>query len=146
MATKEPSSSDAVLLLGIAVTSPTVIVKVGAEGKEYILHTELLKHHSGCFRGALSGVFREADDSIMPITDIDTDAFESFVDWIYRGALNTVLRPGSPKADKDSSLSNRTYILADRLLVPGLKSALMDDYFDFFPSPKGGDTAMLQDH
>ncbi|KAI4652405.1 hypothetical protein J4E93_002607 [Alternaria ventricosa] len=136
MAAKEPSYFDAVPLPSIAVTSPTVIVKVGAEGKEYILHTELLKHHSGYFRGALAGAFREAEEGVIPITDIDTDAFDAFVDWIYRSTLNTSLRLGSPKADKGSSVSSRTYILADRLLVPGLKSALMDIYFEFFLRPK----------
>ncbi|KAI4681785.1 uncharacterized protein J4E84_007381 [Alternaria hordeiaustralica] len=124
------------ILHSIAATLPTVIVKVGAEGKEYILHTELLKHHSGYFRGALSGAFRETDDGIIPITDIDTDAFDAFVDWIYRGTIDISLRLGYPEAGKNPSVSSRTYILADRLLVPGLKSALMDDYFEFFLRPR----------
>ncbi|KAI4696594.1 uncharacterized protein J4E88_000771 [Alternaria novae-zelandiae] len=122
MATEEITSSNAVLLPSTAVISPTVIVKIGTEGKEYILHTELLKHHSGYFRGALSGAFKETDDGVIPITDIETDAFDTFVDWIYRGTVNT--EPQSP-----SNVLSRSYILADRLIMPGLKSALMDHYY-----------------
>ena len=110
------------------MTSPTVIVKIGPEGKEYILHTELLKHHSGYFRGALSGAFKETDDGVIPITDVDTDAFDTFVDWIYRGTVNT--EPQSP-----SNILSRSYILADRLIMPGLKSALMDHCYHRYTGP-----------
>ncbi|KAI4679903.1 hypothetical protein J4E81_010308 [Alternaria sp. BMP 2799] len=134
MATQEPSSSDAVLLPSIAATSPTVVVKVGTEGKEYILHTELLKHHSGYFRGALSGAFKETDDGVVPITDVEIDAFDVFVDWIYRGTVTTDLFLEAFR--KYRLVATRSYILADRLLVPGLKSALMDTYFDFYVTKK----------
>lgn len=46
------------------------------------------------------------------------------------------MRLGYPEAGKNPSVSSRTYILADRPLVPGLKSALMDDYFEFFLRPR----------
>ena len=114
------------------MTSPTVIVKIGPEGKEYILHTELLKHHSGYFRGALSGAFKETDDGVIPITDIETDAFDTFVDWMYRGIAS--FEPSS--SGKHLANPSSSYILADRLLVPGFKSALLDSYCDMFSTPR----------
>ena len=71
----------------MAAGSNTIVIKVGPNGKEYNLHTGLLIHHLGYFRGALSGAFRETDDGVVPLLDVDTDAFDVFVDWAYQGTL-----------------------------------------------------------
>ncbi|KAI4612439.1 hypothetical protein J4E80_007172 [Alternaria sp. BMP 0032] len=124
MATEDPSSADRVLKPSVATVSDTTIVKVGAEGKRYNLHIDLLKHHSGYFRGALSGAFKETDDGIITLIDIDTDAFDVFVDWIYTGVVAPIEFPA--KTVNHIGPKFRSYILADRLLAPGLKSAIMD--------------------
>jgi hypothetical protein len=69
--------------------SGTTLVEVGTgvETKRYTLHTELLKHHSGYYRGALSGASKETDDSIVCINKLDSEAFGVFVDWIYQGTI-----------------------------------------------------------
>ncbi|KAG9190523.1 hypothetical protein G6011_08611 [Alternaria panax] len=124
------SSSDAVLLPSMAAGSEIIIVTVGAEGKEYHLHTSLLMHYSGYFRGALSGAFKETDEGVVSLLDIDTDAFDVFVDWLYRGTLRSDLEYVRLNPSSGLATACRAYVLADRLLVPSLKSALMDGYFD----------------
>jgi hypothetical protein len=53
---------------------------------------------------------------------------------MYRGTVKADLRLDS--TGKHALIASRSYILADRLIVPGLKSALMDTYFDLYTGPK----------
>jgi hypothetical protein len=118
----------------LAALSGSIIVKVGSEEKNYVLHKALLSHHSGYFRGALSGNFKETDDGVIPLEDVGTDAFEVFVDWIYNVQLpecvkHTIAVSGSgfdPDNPTKISVRHRTYVLADRLLVPHLKRVLLN--------------------
>ncbi|CAN9398345.1 unnamed protein product [Alternaria alternata] len=114
----------------MAAGSNTIVVKVGPDGKEYNLHTVLLMHHSGYFRGALSGAFKETDDGVVSLLDVDTDAFEVFVDWAYQGTLREDLEYIRHSYKSGLATACRAYVLADRLLAPSLKSALIDAYFD----------------
>jgi len=114
----------------MAAGSNTIVIKVGPNGKEYNLHTGLLIHHLGYFRGALSGAFRETDDGVVPLLDVDTDAFDVFVDWAYQGTLREDLEYIRHSYKSGLATACRAYVLADRLLAPGLKSALIDAYFD----------------
>ena len=119
-----------------AALSGSIIVKVGSEGKEYTLHKSLLAHHSGYFRGSLSGNFKETDDGVIPLDDVDTDAFEVFVDWMYKDRLpqcvHRIFRVNGFDAGNEAQISirYRAYVLADRLIIPGLKKALLKVTFD----------------
>ncbi|EDU46664.1 conserved hypothetical protein [Pyrenophora tritici-repentis Pt-1C-BFP] len=113
-----------------AASSGTIIVKVGRNGKEYTLHTELLKQHSGYFRGALSHDWKETVDGIIPLTDVETDLFDMFVDWIYQGTISTPFDKTGPLIKV--KMRHQCYFLADRLLAVGMKDALMDDIFRLY--------------
>jgi hypothetical protein len=78
----------------------------------------------------LSGAFRETDDGVVPLLDVDTDAFDVFVDWAYQGTLREDLEYIRHSYKSGLATACRAYVLADRLLAPGLKSALIDAYFD----------------
>jgi hypothetical protein len=112
--------------------SDTIIVKVGDQQKKYTLHTKLLAYHSGYFHGALSGNFKETEDGIIVLSDVDTDAFDVFVDWVYEKKLPECVHAISPKDSPVVSIRSRAYVLADRLLVLDLKKELMDVDFDRF--------------
>jgi hypothetical protein len=116
------------------VTSGTIIIKVGTKAKKYTLHEKLLTHYSGYFRGALSGNFKETHDGIITLNDIDTEAFDVFVDWLYEKQLPACLDTVSPR--DGVRLKYRTYVLADRLLAPNMKSKLMDYVFEGLQSRK----------
>ncbi|KAI8934194.1 hypothetical protein NX059_008943 [Plenodomus lindquistii] len=115
--------------------SETVVVQVGSEKKRYMLHTDLLKFHSGYFRGALSGAFKESVDGSISLTDVDTDAFDIFVNYIYNGILSasvhTAVEVGQ-KLDGPVALRWKVYVLADRLIIPELKRDILNLAFNYF--------------
>jgi hypothetical protein len=86
-------------------------------------------HHSEYFRAALSGKFKETDDGIVPLKEVETYAFDMFVDWIYKNKLPPCLHE-RPAGDRSLvRVEWRAYVLADRFLVPGLKFAILDAFF-----------------
>lgn len=111
------------------VVSDTIVVRVGTQAKKYTLHERLLVYHSSYFKGALSGRFRETDDGVVPLDDVDTDVFDAFVDWMYEKKL-----PAYVYTQKDDSATIpvlwHAYILADRLLAAPFKIALFEGIFD----------------
>jgi hypothetical protein len=113
----------------VFVVSDTIIVKVGAEGKKYTLHKKLLLYHSSYFRGALSGGFKETNDGVVLLDDVATDVFDIFVDWLYEKKL-----PNCVEANASSygevSIRFHSYVLADRLIAPGFKTAIFDTIFN----------------
>jgi hypothetical protein len=90
-------------------------------------------HHSGYFRGALSGNFRETSDGFITLEDVDTDAFDIFVDWLY-GQL-FMLGP-YPENGTGVAIRCRAYALADRLLAPGLKRRIVERLHGAFQATK----------
>jgi hypothetical protein len=118
------------------VQSDTIVIEVGAEKKKYTLHKEVLLHYSGYFRGALSGRFKETDNSIIALWDVDFDAFDVFVDLIYDKRLPDCVYAPWPLDAPIVSVKIRAYTLAERLIVPGLKHALTDMIFQSYRSLK----------
>ncbi|KAF2035615.1 hypothetical protein EK21DRAFT_107137 [Setomelanomma holmii] len=108
------------------VGTATVIVRIGAEAKDYPLHQELLRYWSGYFRGALSGDWTETDDEVIHLEDVDIDAFQVFVDWLYTKRLPPCVYDLWKEGEKTPSVKFASYVLADRLLVAELKADLMD--------------------
>lgn len=109
--------------------SDTVVVKIGAGEKKYTLHKRLLEYHSEYFRGVRRGRFRETEDGVIGLDDIDTDTFDIFVDWMYEKKLpleiNAVaLGDGQPRMEL------RACVLADRLLAIEFKRTLMGFIFN----------------
>jgi hypothetical protein len=128
-----------------AALSGSIIVKVGSEEKKYLVHKALLSHHSGYFRGALSSSFKETDNGVIPLDDVDTEVFDVFVNWIYKDQLPECVKQHTPVSvacfDPDAqtkmSVRHRTYVLADRLLVPQLKRVLLEvTYGDYVRSSR----------
>lgn len=54
-----------------AATDGIVVVEIGTEQREYHVHKALLTHHSEYFRRALSGSWKEAQEGVIPLHDID---------------------------------------------------------------------------
>lgn len=113
-----------------------------------MLHKAFLTNYSDYFKGALSGSFTETEDGVVVIEDLDDKAFNVFADFIYSQKIpngvkgwaeyaEVELKTGDTETD-DKNLDAalllwyRTYILADRLLVPTLKDALLEDFFKEF--------------
>ncbi|KAF2117816.1 hypothetical protein BDV96DRAFT_462079, partial [Lophiotrema nucula] len=118
----------------------TVVVKVGAEGKEYHVHKRLLTHYSDYFKGALNnGTFKEAEDGVVVISDVDICTFEGFVEYLYTQALSpgkewkpAHLELEEPETERIDLYLTRSYVFADRFLVAGMKKWVMDMAYDYF--------------
>ncbi|KAF2662291.1 hypothetical protein K491DRAFT_646245 [Lophiostoma macrostomum CBS 122681] len=134
-------------------SQPTITVKVGEEGQEYHVHEPLLVHYSGYFRGALgSGIFKEAADRVVTLTDVKPLAFEAFMAFIYTKSISrtkdpdwhTVFSGVFPRLGEHCKLIDEdtvtdaidircivyglacSYVFADRFLVPELSQTLKD--------------------
>ena len=125
-----------------------------ADSKTYI-HQAILVRVSKYFKAALDGNFREAEEKAITLSDVDIDAFEVFIDWIYTSnfeALEQAYRDLSEKCEKYDredekdegqkavldqeeqsfrSILFRVYIFADAHEVPGLKRSTIDMLFDY---------------
>lgn len=103
-----------------AARSQIIVVEVGPDRTRYILHKELLIHHSGLFRREIS---QNPKKQSFALEDIFTEEFSFFVDWLYEKKL-----PSSAQTT-ESWLAFYAYMVADRLSVIRLKVALMDAIF-----------------
>ncbi|KAH9881253.1 hypothetical protein J1614_001749 [Plenodomus biglobosus] len=82
------SSNAKPLRLSAAVQDPTLaVVEVGAEKKKYYIHRQFLMAHSEFFAKALSGPWREAQEGVVKLDDVDCEPFELFIDWLYTGVF-----------------------------------------------------------
>jgi hypothetical protein len=83
-----------------AITQGIVTIKVGSDSIEFQVHKALLTHHSGYFRKALSGPWREAQESLVALDDVESSTCKAmlffspaeectdllvtlFVHWLY---------------------------------------------------------------
>lgn len=88
-----------------SANSPSITVKVGKKHEAFNVPKALLSHHPSCFRGALNGGFKDAQENavvsppampilrrriLMPQADPrsrDPHVFNIFVFWLYTGTL-----------------------------------------------------------
>ena len=54
--------------------SVLAVIKVGADKTKYIVHRSLLMKHSEYFRKALTGSWKEAQEGVVTLEDVDCDA------------------------------------------------------------------------
>ncbi|KAF2656788.1 hypothetical protein K491DRAFT_715019 [Lophiostoma macrostomum CBS 122681] len=109
-----------------AASEGTVKVNVGVEGvirarwKEYIIHTHLLRRHSGFFRATLCGALPGLKDGTITF-QAQPETFDHFVDWLYQQDAYSV---DNTKTDFE------VYVLAERLVAPKLKALCLDNVFE----------------
>ncbi|CAD6441481.1 8381d201-8d09-46f8-90a6-3cc1c6cbfc1d [Sclerotinia trifoliorum] len=107
--------------LGTALGDEVVTVTVGKEKRKFVLHKQLLCDSVQYFRSAFSaGAFKEGQESIMDIPEDEPEAFELFVNWLYRASLPTSSRSG----DLHWLLS--LYIFAEKLCMNELANKTID--------------------
>lgn len=72
------SSRDANIEYSTAVRDPAdnVIVEIGPDRKKYVLHGAFLKYHSEYFRKALKGQWKEAQDKVITLDDVEPGVCE----------------------------------------------------------------------
>ncbi|KAH6639800.1 hypothetical protein C7974DRAFT_139048 [Boeremia exigua] len=69
--------------IGHASADGMVLVQVGPDKITHHVHKTLLVYHSEYFAKALNGPWAEAVHRVVTIEDVETDAFNIFVHWLY---------------------------------------------------------------
>jgi hypothetical protein len=111
-----------------------ITVDIGPDHTLYRIHKPLLLHHSGYFRKALRNCWKEGEERKVTIDDIEPEAFDIFVDWLYTCKIPKTLGEWAPPLVQPSptgkvllgrdraghTLAVKAYVVADRLDTPEL--------------------------
>ncbi|EXJ82852.1 hypothetical protein A1O3_06667 [Capronia epimyces CBS 606.96] len=104
----------------------TKIVKVlvGSEQEEFTVHRDLLCAASKFFDRALAGPFIEGQTQEVRLPEELAHVFTFLVEWLYIGGYLDTTYPSlvrSRQRDFKDDYYLKVYLMADRLMVPGLQ-------------------------
>jgi hypothetical protein len=117
--------------------SDLVTVKIGPEKKTYSVHASFLTYHSEYFRAALNGSWKEAEDRVVTLEDVEPDAFEVFVDWLYTQQIPAELKEqldNFATTDAAAKLLFGAYSLGDRVSTPAFCQMINNLTVDYYIS------------
>ncbi|KAI4628617.1 hypothetical protein J4E83_003170 [Alternaria metachromatica] len=124
-----------------------VIVEVGDAKTRYHVHRSLLVEHSGYFKKALNGPWKEAQDGVVILEDVECSTCEGktfrsmhhstneaivsiFVDWVYSQRLPKNDAAWCDEADEDIGKSQlartKALVFGDRMLSPVFHKTVRD--------------------
>ncbi|KAF2872412.1 hypothetical protein BDV95DRAFT_606028 [Massariosphaeria phaeospora] len=138
MATKDEHTSAAPPLLSRVLRAGvldevTIEVGTGTEKTKYRPHKSFLIHYSEYFRKALSGSWKEAEDGVITLEDVEPAVFNMFVDWLYTQKLPAGIEAWYQSSDTPEDVDDmvgmevlriKLYVFADRFIVPILRTTL----------------------
>ncbi|KAI4652439.1 hypothetical protein J4E93_002641 [Alternaria ventricosa] len=102
-----------------------VVIEVSPEKIKYHVQRLFLTHYSDYFTKALSGSWRESEDGVVRLVDIEPGVFNLFLEWLYTQALpapEIVYANGFPINDNDWHI--KLYVFADRFAVSALRTTM----------------------
>lgn len=105
----------------------TFIACVGPTEKEFIIYTEIAKRSSKFFQAALSRDWKETHDNRVTLAEVQTDLFESYLQWLNTSVITSSFPIGMPSMIHLAEL----YILGDFLDDTDFRNAVLDDITAF---------------
>ena len=92
------------------------------ECESFIVHKDIICHHSSFFAKAFSSNLLEGKTQTINLPDVDSDTFGILVEWFYTQKIDL-----DPK-DRDGNvvLLATVWMLAQRFEMPGLQNKIMD--------------------
>ena len=102
-----------------------VDIFVGAEQKKYHLHRDLICDRSDYFSACFTGNFKEAQQKELSLPEVDVEAFDLCVSWLYGVPSKKI---GS---DNDLPAHLSLYVLANKLCLEYLQNETMDHILRF---------------
>lgn len=99
-----------------------VTVHVGEQRHQFLIHKELLCHHSSFFRATFQGSFIEASSGNVELPDDDVEVFKIFESWLYTGSVGLM----SNVAGHQPSKLVKLYILADKIEIPAIQKETLE--------------------
>ncbi|KAK8226126.1 hypothetical protein HDK90DRAFT_505325 [Phyllosticta capitalensis] len=121
-------------------------ILVGPHAQSFLVHRDVLAHHSAFFGAALNHTFAEGLSQELSLPAEDVATFELFLHWAYTGTLDDVFQRQGKVA---FYLLLNLYGLADRLSVEKLRNAVVDKVAELAEKsnsvPTPSDTCTLYD-
>ncbi|KAH7084945.1 hypothetical protein BKA63DRAFT_559619 [Paraphoma chrysanthemicola] len=131
MSADQPGDAAVAPSVVAAVKGELIAIHIGPTRGPFHVHAALLTHHSEYFRIALRGLWKDAQERVIAIEDIEPATFGFFVRWLYtQGVPNHAMNvdrpvivdcdvPSGPDAPCEI-LHNllEAYVFGDRFLVP----------------------------
>jgi hypothetical protein len=77
----------------------TVTIYVGPKRKKFLVHKKLICDRSEYFSKAFKGGFQETEKGVMYLPEDDIEAFDSFVNFIYRNTLPKFVKDEDPPTE-----------------------------------------------
>jgi hypothetical protein len=116
-----------------------IVVSVGQTHQKYRIYKDLIAYYSEYFCNALKKPWKEAEDRLIELPDIDPQVFDIFVDWLYTQKVPEKNKHWIKPTDDMKSNSTkhvqlveilivRTYVFADRFLVPKFRCAIYNHF------------------
>ncbi|KAH4616360.1 hypothetical protein HBH55_208580 [Parastagonospora nodorum] len=125
----------------------TIILEIGPDRLKYYVHKALLVHYSEYFRNALKGPWKEAEEGVVKLVDVQPAAVNIFMHWLY---IQDLPREHDFRAWEDILARERqtnfeiamirAYAFADRFLIPTFRRAINKTIVEYF---KCGDPALV---
>ena len=85
-------------------------------------------HHSGYFRKALAGPWKEAEERLITLDDVDVPPFNIFIHWLYTQSIpkniDEWVKVSEAKKWKIEVVELKALVLADRFIVPEFQRAM----------------------
>jgi len=100
---------------------------------EYYVQKAFLMHYSDYFRKALSGTWKEAEDGVVKLVDVEPAVFNLFLEWLYTQQVpndcseyNRIANAGLQFTFSNTGplWKIKLYVFADRFAVAKLRTAL----------------------
>ncbi|KAF2642245.1 hypothetical protein P280DRAFT_260688 [Massarina eburnea CBS 473.64] len=115
-----------------------VTVKVGPDQhqQDFQIHKALLTHHSEYFRAALQGEWKEAEDRVVVLDDVEPDVFGIFATWLYTGKVPDINRERELALENDGKATTaylaciKGYALGDRIMASAFCQLMNNGFVD----------------
>lgn len=130
-ALKKPK--EAPLPSAVARKGPEGIVTllIGPEHVPYYVHRDFLMHHSGYFKKALAGPWKESEERVVTLDDVEITPFNILVHFLYTSQIPSSTDEWSKisqaKMWKIEVVELKLLVLADRFHMPELLQLVNND-------------------
>jgi hypothetical protein len=108
-----------------------VTLLIGPEHVPYYVHRDFLMHHSGYFKKALAGPWKESDERVVTLDDVEISPFNILVHFLYTSQIPSStddwVKISQAKKWKIEVVELKLLVLADRFLMPELLQLVNND-------------------
>ncbi|KAK0104897.1 hypothetical protein ONS95_005162 [Cadophora gregata] len=100
----------------------TVIIGPEESNETFIIHKDIICHHSSYFANAFNSKHLESKTQTITIPEVNSDTFGILVEWLYTQKIDIDLKDH----DGNILLLSQLWTLAQRFGVPNLQNNIMD--------------------